>query len=238
MFRYSLPRSINDKIARLICRFSNRVKALKKLVGLFFFCCLLGLSPAGFALEVSPFVTGGFTTGGDVMDVLPKDSSGNERKIKAGGEFFIAAGLAFPFMQNTFVPEISLAYHSDAANDAGQGAVNFDRWMIELLPRLNVWRDLYLGVGTTLQYKPSLNCQISGSSNNCYYERDFKSSIGWMLQAEYRIARLSGEHILLSLRYANIQYESEQVKYSSKTVNSNIQFNGSYLGAMLKLVYF
>lgn len=181
-----------------------------------------GVMGSCWASEWSPFLGGGLTAGGDkVNSSAITRVNGDTENLHAGGLFDLRAGLDFRMAGTDISLQGVVAYHTDRS-DADNGSVDFSRMPLEFLVQWHANEKWAFGGG--LRKTTGVRYNGSGAGVGFGTDQKFKSSTGWIVEAEYFIIPKVG----LKMRYVNEDYTSKT--YGTK-------FDGSHFG-VLGVYYF
>jgi len=153
-------------------------------------------APEASAVEVNPMLKAGYDTGGETL-VTVTFSDGSKQSIKSNEGLFFGGGVSIVNEAGTVEGELSLTYKVDNIT-ASNGNVTWSRWPIDALVFYR-WPSVRLGGGLTYHLNPSL----SGSGVATGINVDFEDSLGYIVQADWRIT----PKINLGLRYTNVDYK-------------------------------
>lgn len=158
----------------------------------------------------------GYDTGGDTL-VNVTFTSGDTASIRANRGVYIGGGVSLVNEAQDVETEISLSYKIDDIT-ASNGDVTWTRWPIDAVVFYR-WPTIRLGAGATYHLDPKLHSSGVVSGLNV----EFKDSLGFLLQMDYRIDK----RINIGLRYTMMDYE---VQGSGASVSANgigVIFSGS-----------
>ena len=164
------------------------------------------------------FVLGlGLTGGGDTLATV-QYTNGNSQKIRAGGLVMLYAG------GETRIGELvslqaTVGYHIDDTN-ANNGRVRFSRYPIDVLAIVPLNDKVRFGAGAQFVNSPKLRSSGAAAGNDA----NFDSTVGFVLEAEYRFTPLIG---------VKLRGVSEKLKES--TTGQSISGNH---GGLLMSLYF
>lgn len=180
------------------------------------------LAGSCWAGEWSPFLGGGLTAGGDKVNASTITRiNGDTENLHAGGLLDLRAGLDFRMVGTDISLQGVVAYHTDRS-DADNGSVDFSRMPLEFLVQWHANEKWAFAGGLRKTYGVRYNGADAGTQFGS--DQKFKSSVGWILEAEYAIIPSVG----LKVRYVNEDYTSKT--YGTK-------FDGSHFG-VLGVYYF
>ncbi len=166
-------------------------------------------APAAQALDTTFHYKAGYDTGGDTL-VIVVFTNGDRQNIKANRGLFFGGGVSIVNDAKDIETELALTYKVDDIV-ASNGDVTWSRWPIDALM---FFRTSSVRVGGGLTYH--LNPDLSGSGVASGLNVNFKNSLGYILQADWRIT----EKLSLGARYTILDYEL------SGTTNSKVGSNG------------
>lgn len=173
-------------------------------------------SPA-MAMDVNWHYKAGYDAGGDTL-VTVRFTDGSQENIKANEGVFFGGGVSIINQDKNIETEIALTYKVDDIT-ASNGSVEWSRWPLDLLVFYR-WDKVRAGGGLTYHMNPSLDGSGVASGLNA----QFKDSLGYLLQADWRIT----EKMNLGLRYTVLDYKTTS---GSSNVSSNgvgIVFSGNF----------
>ena len=179
-------------------------------------CCLFVFAAgSASALDTTLHYKLGYDTGGDTL-VTVIFTNGDQENIKANRGLFFGAGVSIVNDAKDVETEISLSYKIDDIT-ASNGDVTWSRWPLDLLVFYRL-PSVRLGGGATYH----LNPDFSGSGVASGLNVNFKSSLGYILQADYRI----NEKTNIGLRYTFLDYELEGSSIKAHSNGIGIVFSG------------
>jgi hypothetical protein len=168
----------------------------QRLCRLFLIIASVVAATAASAVEVRPFLRGGYDTGGDTL-VTVNFIGGETEKIKANEGLFGAAGASFMNDAQTLEFEFSVGFKFNSI-DADNGDVDWKMMPVEalLFYRIPSWR---FGGGLAYHLGPELDGDgVIGGLNV-----EFKDAIGYVLQADFLIK----PNMAVGARYTDVKYE-------------------------------
>lgn len=168
---------------------------------------LVGGATPALALDSSFAYKLGYDSGGDTL-VTVTFVGGDTENIKANRGLFFGGGVSMVNETKDIETEITLSYKFDDIS-ASNGDITFSTWPLDALA---FYRTPQVRVGGGVTYH--LNPDLSGSGVASGLNVNFKDSLGFIVQADWRIS----EKVNLGLRYTALDYE---VEGSSASVNSN-----------------
>jgi hypothetical protein len=175
------------------------------------------LSSQASAVDVRGHYKVGADFGGDTL-VTVMFTNGESDKIKSNDGLYIGGGISLVSDDKKIETEISLSYKVNEIT-ASNGDVTWSRWPLDVLAFYR-WSAVRLGGGVTYHFNPELD----GSGVISGINVDFKNSLGFALQGDWRI----NEKMNLGLRYTLLDYEA---KTGGGKVDANglgIVFSGSF----------
>ncbi len=170
------------------------------------------------AVDVRPHYKVGFDGGGDKLATVVF-TDGTHENIKANAGIFFGGGMSIVNDSKSVEGELAITYKVDDIT-ASNGDVTWSRWPIDALAFYR-WNKVRLGGGLTYHINPKL----SGSGVASGINLTFKDSLGYLLQADWRIT----EKMNLGARYTMLDYGLSGSTTSK--VHSNglgIVFSGSF----------
>jgi hypothetical protein len=165
--------------------------------------------PAVQALDTTFHYKAGLDTGGDTL-VTVIFTNGDRQNIKANNGLFFGGGVSIVNDAKDIETEIALTYKVDDIT-ATNGSVTWSRWPIDALV---FYRMPSVRIGGGLTYH--LNPDLSGNGVVGGLNVNFKNSLGYILQADWRI----NDKLSLGARYTILDYEL------SGTTNRKVGSNG------------
>jgi len=154
----------------------------------------------------------GYDVGGDTLATVIY-ADGDTDRIKANEGFFFGAGVSLLNDAKSIEAEISLAAKF-GGSVASNGDVTFMAFPLEALVFYR-WPSVRLGGGISYHLAPGLD--VSGAGGSFATDTDYKNSLGFVLQADYRVT----EKLNIGLRFTSIDYDEK---------NSSASFDGNSLG--------
>ncbi|MFT3859408.1 MAG: hypothetical protein QM742_18545 [Aquabacterium sp.] len=164
---------------------------------------------------VTPFLSAGLTFGGDQIGEDVQYEDGANRSLHAGGMMDLRAGVEYQLPQQPWSFQLSIGYHFDRAS-AENGSATFHRIPLELLAHYRLNESWRVGAGL----RKSLNAQsdASGLGNQFVSDRKYKSSAGFVVEAEV----LFGQNIGLKVRGVSEEFTPE--------TGPNTKLDGTHMG--------
>lgn len=154
-------------------------------------------SPA-FALDTGFAYKLGYDSGGDTF-VTVTFFGGDTANIKANRGVFLGGGVSLVNDAKDIQTEITLSYKVDDIS-ATNGDITWSRWPLEVLV---FYRAPKVRVGGGVTYH--LNPDLTGSGVASGLNVNFKDSLGFIAQVDWRVA----DKVNLGLRYTALDYELE-----------------------------
>lgn len=186
--------------------------ALSALVGI-----SLGVAAStASALDAAFHYQLGYDTGGDTL-VTVTFTNGETASIKANRGLYFGGGVSLVNEAQDIETEIALSYKIDDIT-AENGDVTWSRFPVDALVFYR-WPTIRLGAGATYHF--SLKLDGSGVVGGLNVE--FKNSLGFLLQADYRI----NKKMNIGLRYTAMDYEVEGASGSVSANGIGVVFSGS-----------
>lgn len=150
---------------------------------------------ASRAVDVRPMLKAGYDVGGDTV-VTAVFTDGSTKSIKANEGFYFGGGASILSDSKDIETEVSLSYKFASIN-ASNGSIDWTRFPLDVLVfyRLPQFR---LGGGLTYHLSPKL----SGSGPAGNINTKFDDSLGYVLQADYLLQKIT-----LGLRYTSLEYK-------------------------------
>jgi outer membrane protein W len=155
------------------------------------------LAQAQTASPVRFLVGAGINAGGDRL-AATRYSDANSSKIKAGGGLQLLAGVDYRVNQQVSL-QANIGVHANYTSEASVGNPNFKRIPLELLAYYHFNADWRVGGGARLISSPKLN----GAGKGSFMDRDFKNTVGLVLEAEYFVSSNFG----VKVRAVSEKYE-------------------------------
>ena len=144
------------------------------------------------------FVVGaGINAGGDRL-ATTRHTDADSSKIKAGSGLQLLAGVDYRVSQQVSL-QANIGVHANYTSEASVGNPNFKRIPVELLAYYHLNAAWRVGGGARLISSPKLNGAGSGS----LMDRDFKNTVGLVLEAEYFVTSNFG----VKVRAVSEKYE-------------------------------
>lgn len=175
------------------------------------------LSLQAFALDVRGHYKVGADFGGDTL-VTVLFTNGESENIKSNEGLSLGGGISLVSDDKKIETEISLSYKFNMIN-ASNGDVTWSRWPVDVLTFYR-WPAVRVGAGITYHLNPELDGSGVASGINV----DFKNSLGFALQSDWRIT----EKMNLGLRYTILDYETKNGGGSVDANGFGIVFSGSF----------
>ena len=169
------------------------------------------------AAEVKAHAKVGYDTGGDTL-VTVIFTNGDRENIKANQGLFLGGGVSIVTDDKAIETEISLSYKVDDIT-ASNGDVTWSRWPLDALVFYR-WDKVRVGGGLTDHFGPKL----SGSGVISGLNVSFKTSLGAILQADWRIT----DKMNLGARYTMLDYDLKNTNTKVKSNGLGIEFSGSF----------
>jgi hypothetical protein len=187
-----------SKFAIRMSNLKRKGRTMKANVVRFSVAALFAISAsAASAMEVRPLLKAGYDTGGDTL-VTVVFTNGDRQDIKSSQGLFFGGGMSIVNAAGTLESELALTYKIDLIH-ASNGDVTWSRWPIDALVFYR-WPQVRLGGGLTYHVSPSL----SGSGVASNINLDFKDSLGYIIQGDWRIT----PRMNLGLRYSSVDYKT------------------------------
>lgn len=169
---------------------------------------------------VAPFLGLGLTFGGDDL-ATAHFTNGYDQTVTAGGLLDLRAGLEYRITGSPVALQMAVAYHVDSAT-ANNGDLRFSRVPVELIALYDLGSQWRVGLG--MRKATSAKVKATGaaeSSAGFGSSTDFKSNLGFLVEAEY----MATPQIGLQVRYVS---ESYKIQFP----NSQPKVDGSHVGVM------
>jgi outer membrane protein W len=176
----------------------------------------LSCAQAQTAGTVRYVVGAGINVGGDKL-ATARYTDADSSKISAGGGLQLLAGVDYRVNQQVSL-QANVGVHAHYPSGMFSGDANFTRIPVELLAYYHPAGQWRIGGGARLISNPKLN---GGSSS---MDRDFKSTAGLVLEAEYFVSPSVG----IKLRAVNEKYEPKVGKGD---------FSGNHVGLFGNLYF-
>jgi len=156
-------------------------------------------APSMAAVGLSPVIGVAYTAGGKTLATVIYDD-GSKNRIKAGGQVGLFAGVEYRETADApLTLQATLGYHFDRIS-AANGSVTFSRLPLEFLGFWNV--DPQFRIGAGLRKATSGKVRTSGQASNEIPDYNVRSSVGFVVQAEYFLAPQASVYFrLVSERY-------------------------------------
>ena len=163
------------------------------------------------------FVLGaGFTYGGDRL------ASGKveQNDLMAGKGLLFVGGFDFRLTE-TFSLQTTVGYHIDAVSTYSRGNATFRRTPVELIAYYHPAKRWRLGAGARYLAGPKVEYE-----SDSYYDREFKNTVGVMLEGEF----LLNEHVGFKLRLGTEQFKNKRAAPGGSYAYNNDKETGQQIG--------
>lgn len=210
------------------------------------YSCSLGLSAVGAAallfssqvcaFDISPFVSLGITSGGDLLDetTVGDPTLKNTKSIKAGQFMYFSAGATVPLRQpGDWEVQASLGYWFDSVQSGGR-ELRFRRVPVDVLLTRNFDQSWRLLGGLTYHLNPQRRCTLETCTQP---NTSFENAMGLIVEADWLfggvVTRVTGADeprstkLWMGVRMTLIDYKTAD-SYGNK-------YNGNNLGLLLGL---
>jgi len=213
------------------------MQTYSRSLGLYFVgAAALLFTGSAFALEFSPFVSMGFTFGGDTLDETPVGDPKLKKteSIKAGQFMYFSAGATMPLPPpGDWEVQSSIGYWFDSVQTGGH-ELRFRRVPIDVLLARSFDKSWRVLGGLTYHLNPERRC----TQDNCEQPSSaFKNAIGLVAEADWLfggiVTRVVGADeprptkLWMGVRITLIDYET--------TDESPAKYSGNNFGLMLGL---
>jgi outer membrane protein W len=169
------------------------------------------VAQAQTAAPVRFLVGAGINAGGDKL-ATTRHSNADSSKISAGGGVQLLAGVDYRVNQQVSL-QANIGVHAHYTSEASPGNANFKRIPVELLAYYHLDAAWRVGGGARLLSSPKL----TGSGAAAYMDREFKNTVGLVLEAEYFVSSNFG-----------VKVRAVSEKYESKIGNGDV--SGNHVG--------
>lgn len=182
-------------------------------------------TPSASGRVVRPFLSLGFTAGGDTLATVTY-SDGSTSSIKAGGETLFRGGLDVQ-LNPKFSLQASYGLHTDSTKDANNGSLDFKRNAIEGDAFWHPTGHQRLGLG----FRKASDARVTGNGAASIPSLHFDASTGTVLQWEYLSGPLTsfGSRAGFSIRYVNEKYSLSSID-GFGSVSGAPSVDGSHFG--------
>lgn len=173
---------------------------------------------------VRPFLSLGFTTGGDTLASVAY-TDGSSSSIKAGGETLFRGGLDLQ-LNSRFSLQASYGIHTDSTKEAGNGSLDFKRNVFEADAFWHPTGHQRLGLGI----RKASDSRVTGSGAASLPSIHFNASTGTVFQWEYLTGVVSsfGSRLGFGIRYVNEKYTPSSIDGIGPVTGASV--DGSHLG--------
>ena len=174
---------------------------------------------------VRPFLSLGFTTGGDTLATV-QFSDGSSSSIKAGGETLFRGGLDVQ-LNPMFSLQASYGLHTDSTKEASNGSLDFKRNVVEGDAFWHPTAHQRLGLG----FRKASDAKVTGSGAASIPALHFDASTGTVFQWEYLSGSLTsfGSRAGFGIRYVNEKYNLSSID-GIGSVSGAPSVDGSHFG--------
>lgn len=145
-------------------------------------------SPSLPQKSIQFFLGGSLTFGGDALVTIHM-SDDSKRKLNAGGLLELKGGVCYAILPNILVRASIGAHHNEVSAETasrGEGTVGFPRFPVEAMAFFRINDKLNFGAGV----RKVIGAVVKGSDAFSYLgSTDMESSVGLILEIEYRLKR-------------------------------------------------
>lgn len=176
---------------------------------------LLSAASSVPALDTTFHYKTGYDGGGETL-VTVVYTNGERDNIKANRGVFLGAGVSIVNDAKDIETELALSYKFDDVYGSN-GDVTWSRWPLDALVFYR-WPTVRVGGGLTYHLSPDLG----GSGVASGLSADFKNSLGYIVQTDWRIT----EKLSLGLRYTILDYKLQGTNTKIDSNGVGIVFSG------------